>query len=302
MADLIIDDPCLDEVITWPKSEWKALWRDGRRWTLLRRVIEFRRRLRAFRFDTVLDLQGLFKSGLLAWMTGAPRRIGLDSREGSALFMSEVVERGGDAARISSEYLHLARHLGLDCGDFLPRLSVTPPAALAADRLMAEHRLRARSYAVCAPFTTRPQKHWFEDAWQSLCRILVERGLTPVLLGGPADAEAAACIASADARIVNLAGRTRLHEAAAVVRSAGLVVGVDTGLTHMGIAFDVPTVALFGSTCPYTITGRDNARVIWLGMQCSPCRRNPTCGGAFTCLRDITPARVMEEVDRVLAA
>jgi heptosyltransferase-1 len=83
------------------------------------------------------------------------------------------------------------------------------------------------------------------------------------------------------------------------VRSAGLLVGVDTGLTHMGIAFSVPTVAIFGSTCPYTKTGRANARVIWLGMHCSPCRRRPTCGGAWTCLRDITPERVLDEVAKV---
>ena len=39
---------------------------------------------------------------------------------------------------------------------------------------------------------------------------------------------------------------------------------------------------------------RDNARVIWLGKRCSPCRRHPTCGGAFHCLRDITPEHVLD--------
>ena len=86
------------------------------------------------------------------------------------------------------------------------------------------------------------------------------------------------------------------------MRGAGLLVGVDTGLTHMGIAFATPTVAIFGSTCPYTNTGRTNARVIWLGLHCSPCKRRPTCGGAYTCLRDITPERVLDEAAKVLAA
>jgi heptosyltransferase-1 len=96
--------------------------------------------------------------------------------------------------------------------------------------------------------------------------------------------------------IVNLVGQTNLAEAAAVIRHAGAVIGVDTGLTHMGIAFARPTVAIFGSTCPYSVTGRDNARVIWLGLSCSPCRRKPTCGGAFTCLRDITAEHVLAEL------
>lgn len=98
----------------------------------------------------------------------------------------------------------------------------------------------------------------------------------------------------------NWTGNTSLGEAAALVRHAGAVVGVDTGLTHMGIAFSVPTVAIFGSTCPYTQTCRDNARVIWLGLPCSQCRRHPTCSGAFTCLRDISAERVFLELEKVL--
>ena len=302
IAPLIAEDRCLDAVITWPKAEWKQLWREGRRLELWRRARDYRAQLRSHRFDTVLDLQGLLKSGLLAWLTGAPRRVGLGSKEGSRLFMTEVVERGGDPARISSEYLHLARHLDLDCGEFLPRLVVSDAVQRRAREMMARHGLAPRAYVACAPFTTRPQKHWFEDAWSMLCARLIERGLTPVLLGGPADVEAAARIAATHAGIVNLAGITRLPEAAALIGDAALLVGVDTGLTHMGTAMNTPTVALFGSTCPYTVTGRDNARVIWLGLDCSPCRRHPTCGGAYHCLRDITPERVLDVAGTLLPA
>lgn len=299
---LIAHDPNIDARILWPKAEWMQLWRDGRRLDLWRRVRALRAELRAHGFDTVLDLQGLLKSGFLAWLSGAGTRIGLGSREGSQWLMTKVLPRGGDVARISSEYLHLAQQLGLDCGAFMPALHVDPQADERALALLAEHGLDGGRYAVFAAFTTRPQKHWFEDAWQSLApQLAAQTGLTPVLLGGPADAQAAARIAAGASGLVNLVGRTRLPEAAALVSRAGLLVGVDTGLTHMGIAFSVPTVAIFGSTCPYTDTGRANASVIWLGMACSPCRRRPTCGGAWTCLRDITPQRVLQDVRAVLA-
>ena len=300
---LIAHDPAIDARILWPKAEWARLWRERRFGELWRRVCALRGELRSHRFDTVLDLQGLLKSGILAWLAGARTRIGLGSREGSQWLMTRVVPRGGDIARISSEYLHLAEQIGLDTDDFLPTLHVSPDAEARAQALLAEHGLTPGRYAVFAAFTTRPQKHWFEDAWQTLAPKLAERtGLTPVLLGGPADAEAAARIAAGAPGLVNLVGRTKLPEAAALVRGAGLLVGVDTGLTHMGIAFATPTVAIFGSTCPYTNTGRANARVIWLGLQCSPCKRRPTCGGAYTCLRDITPDRVLDEVAEALAA
>jgi heptosyltransferase-1 len=277
--------------------EWKELWRSGQRRELWQRVQAFRKMLRSKEFDTVLDLQGLLKSGVLAWLTAAPRRIGLGSREGSGLLMTKVVPRAGDPARISSEYLYLAQQLGLDCGDFLPRLHLDPNAEARALERLAANGLAPGKYAVFAAFTTRPQKHWFADAWQRLAPMLQRQtGLTPVLLGGPADRKAAADIANGVPSLVNLTGQTNLAEAAALIRHAGAVIGVDTGLTHMGIAFAVPTVALFGSTHPYSDTGRGNARVIWLGLPCSPCKRNPTCGGAFTCMRDISAERVLLEL------
>ncbi|HOY02592.1 MAG TPA: glycosyltransferase family 9 protein [Zoogloea sp.] len=301
--ELLLSDPDIDEVIPWSKAEWVRLWKSGQRLELWRRVRQLRRELHARRFDLALDLQGLLKSGFLTWLSGAPRRVGLGSKEGSQWLMSEVIPRGGEAARIGSEYQYLARRMGFDAGAFLPTLTVAPAADAAVLGTLVEHGLVPGAYAVFAPFTTRPQKHWFEDAWQALAPLLIEAtGLTPVILGGPADTEAAARIAAADPRIVNLAGKTRLPEAVAVIAHSALLIGVDTGLTHMGTALARPTVAIFGSTCPYTDTGRPTGSVIWLGMECSPCRRRPTCGGKFTCLRDITPAMVLERARAMLAA
>ncbi|WP_462321753.1 glycosyltransferase family 9 protein, partial [Halochromatium sp.] len=81
--------------------------------------------------------------------------------------------------------------------------------------------------------------------------------------------------------------------AAALIGRARLLVGVDTGLSHMGIALERPTVLLFGSTCPYTETGSTKARVLYHRRDCSPCRRRPTCNGAFSCMRDIGVDEVM---------
>jgi heptosyltransferase-1 len=213
-----------------------------------------------------------------------------------------VIERGGPIERISSEYLHFAQQLGLEIGEFVPQLAVSDAAAGQAEALLDQHGLAAGGYAAFAAFTTRPQKHWFDDAWQDLARRLhAALGIAPVLLGGPGDRAAAARIA-AGTPIVDLSGRTSLAMAAAVIHRARLVVGVDTGLTHIGIALQRPTVALFGSTRPYLDACRANARVIWLGLECSPCARRPTCGGAFTCLRDITAARVLDEARHALAA
>ena len=301
--ELLLADPAIDEIITWPKAAWIRLWKGGHKLDLLRQILQLRRKLHGRRFDTALDLQGLMKSGFLTWLSGASRRIGLGSKEGSGLLMTEVLPRGDQTPLIGAEYRHLATELGLEVEDFLPRLFVAGEVAQRVRVLMHESGLEPGRFAVLAPFTTRPQKHWFEDAWQALAPQLIDAcGLRPVILGGPADTEAAARIAAADPRILSLAGKTRLPEAAALIAQAGLLVGVDTGLTHMGTAFNTPTVALFGSTCPYRDTGRSNGRVLWLGLACSPCRRRPTCDGAYTCLRDIGTGQVMAAVHEVLNA
>jgi len=291
-AALLVDHPELDEVIVWPRGEWQALWRERRLVDLFAVVRAFRADLHQRGFAIAIDLQGLLKSGLLARLSGAGRRIGLGSREGSQRLMTEVVPRGGEADLIGSEYRFLAERLDLPTQDF--RMQVGVGAAAEAQATELRQRLPANvQYAVICPFTTRPQKHWFVAHWRALIeRLDGERGMTVVMLGGPGDVAAAAEIAEGGG-VIDWVGQTDLQTAAALIRDSALLIGVDTGLTHIGIAFDRPTICLFGSTRPYLRSGSANTRVIYHALDCSPCRRNPTCNGAFTCLREITPDEVL---------
>ncbi|GJQ29289.1 MAG: glycosyl transferase family 9 [Phycisphaerae bacterium] len=302
-ASLIAHDPAINEIIPWPRGQWLRDAKAGRVLALRRSIVEFRRALRERAFDTAINLQGLLKSGFLTWLSGAPRRVGLSPREGSRVFHTERLDAPASLGRIGGEYRALAEHLGLDAGAFIPTLHVSPEAERRALDRLAGHGVGPGAFAVFAPHTTRPQKHWFGQSWRELApRIRGEFGLVPVLLGSPGDRPASETIAASDSRdFINLVGHTRLDEAMALVKHASLVVGVDTGLTHMGTGFARPTVALFGSTCPYTDPGRSTTRVIYLGLPCAPCRRHPTCGGAFTCLREITPESVMTHVRAVMS-
>ena len=295
--------PELDQVIVWPAADWRGYWR-SRRWSeLWRQVRGFRRELRQHGFDLAIDLQGLLKSGLLTWLSGAPERIGLGSREGSRLLMTRVVERGGDPERIGSEYLFLAETLDLPTNGFAMEVGLTAADEAEARDLAARGGLN-EGYAVLCPFTTRPQKHWFNDRWSELsARLQTELGLPSMLLGAPGDREAAAALVqgSAASGLVSLVGTTGLRQAAALVKGARLVIGVDTGLSHMGIAFGRPSLLLFGATCPYRDTTRSNARVLYHPMPCSPCRRRPTCNGDFTCMKAIGVDEVLRAATGLLA-
>jgi heptosyltransferase-1 len=301
-AGLLDANPDLDEVLVWPRAEWRRACGKGRVLALVRLFLQLRRALRGRRFDLAIDAQGLLKSGVWAWVSGAPRRVGLGSREGSARLMTEVVERGGDPRRIGSEYLFLAEHLGLPTDDFRMHVALADEDRRYARALLARHRVQD-AYAVLCPFTTRPQKHWVESRWADLAgRLGRSLGLGVVMLGGPGDGAAAARIAdAAPRRVVNATGLTTLRQAGALIEAARLLVGVDTGLSHMGIAFGTPSVLLFGSTLPYLETTRADARVLYHPLPCSPCRRDPTCDGAYTCMRSIDPGEVMEAAREVIA-
>lgn len=304
-ADLVRHNPDIDRVVVWPRESWRGSLVRGRWVRLGRDIRAFVEELRTLEPELAVDLHGLLRSALVARLSGAREVVGLGAREGSRFLVDRVIPRDvGDRTRISSEYLHLATELGWDVSDF--RLDIHIGAADRAGA--AAHRARvglAEPWAILAPFTTRPQKHWREDRWAPLAlRIREESGLRPVLLGGPGDAVAAARIAgAADAAprlrgaagpLVNLVGATSLGEAAALVAGAHLVVGVDTGLTHLGVAAGRPTVALFGSTLPYTHAPGHPLRVLHLPLACSPCRTRPTCDGAFTCMAHLDVERVAE--------
>ena len=319
----------VDEIIVWDRAAWKSMIRAARWGALWRAFRELHARLRAPGFDVALDLQGLLRSGWVAWLSGAPVRIGLGSKEGSWMLMTGTVPRHGTAPGSTSlQYPYFADALGLPSEALALRLVLSDGEEDFAARFVAEHGLEG-GYAALAPFTTRPQKHWFEGRWGEVVgRIHAELGLPVVILGGPADREAARRIAASGveptgpgrtisgvpeeggardettgtgtppplmdltAPIIDLTGHTRLGEAAAVVKRAALFLGVDTCLSHVSVAFRRPSVLLFGSNIPYREAPHARARIALELQPCAPCGNRPTCGGAFWCMQAL-------EVDEV---
>lgn len=292
VRDLLVENPHLDRVIIWPKAEWKKLFRKGRILSLTREAFRFFRMLRDERFTLALDAQGLLRTRILAYLSGAQKRIGFRSREPGGFMMTELVEKGGNHRLMGSEYLHLLDTLGCVSEGILPLVRLTQ-----RDRKEAANNLDSagltNGYAVCAPFTTRPQKHWVAEHWIELAAQLQKRlGLRPLWLGGPSDAKNAEQLAQGGGG-VSLAGKTSLAVSAAIIAQANLVIGVDTGLVHLGTAFRIPTIALFGATCPYLETPSPHTAVLYHPYPCSPCRRTPTCDNRFPCMRDISVEEVL---------
>ncbi len=297
-AGLLRHNPRLDKLILWPRRRWRELARERRYRLLWREFLALTRELRQERFDLVLDIQGLLKSGIWAFLSGGRTRIGLGSREGSQFLMSRTIARdsgNADDLRIGSEYLKLSQALGLRPARFDMDIVASGQERTEARELLQSKGF-AGTFAVICPFTTRPQKHWFNERWADFsARLAGDLGFPVVMLGGPADQTEAEAIAGLSQDLVNLVGQTSLGVCAAIIQQAGLLVGVDTGLTHLGIALRTPTLALFGPTCPYQDPGDGPVKVLYEPLECSPCHRHPTCNGEFACMK-------LHTVDKVLAS
>ncbi|SMC17681.1 heptosyltransferase-1 [Desulfacinum hydrothermale DSM 13146] len=297
LADLLRHHADLDGIIIWPKHEWVQSIRKGRWTSFLRQVKAFRRRLHEIEPDLVLDVQGLLRSRFLAWLSGAPYRIGFTSKEPHLFLMTHLIDRGPSTKHIGSEYTYLLDKLGLE-PSLHSKFPIDKEAAEKAEKILAQEGIHG-PYCVLAPFTTRPQKHWLEDRWARVADTLREDfGLPPVLLGGPGDLPSAQRIQKlCRGKIHILCGKSSLLESFAIVTGASLTIGVDTGLTHMAMVQRRPAIALFGATCPYLFTGGTQGRVIYHRLPCSPCKRSPVCHSDYPCMKSIT----VEEVIRTAA-
>jgi len=239
-AGIIQEDPRLDNIITVPKSTFSS---PGA-------LLQLRRQLRQQQYDLIIDAQGTLKSNLTSALAG-PRRIGFAAKKIGGTLLHEVIPKGGDIRDISSEYRFLGNVItGQEAGP--PSLKILPNRQQDVLRQMNEWAVRP-GFVALSPFTTRPEKHWVEEHWAQLAALVHAAGKQPVIFGGPGrEAEAARMADASGAPVINLTGRTQLADLPAWFSMAELVIGVDTGLTHLGIALRRPVVALFGATCPYT--------------------------------------------------
>ena len=288
---LIAGHPALDEV--WGVPRVRPGQEMGRDQVL--RLLRLLRRVRASRFDLVIDLQGLLKSALWVALARSPRKVGYDrTRELSYLALTERIPPYDPEAHAVWRYLNVARHLGAP--PTLPRfrLGLTPalPDFLASGD---------RPWVVLHPGARWATKLWPAAGWAQLGDWLSrEKGLGVIITGSAADQELAdQIITRMREQALNLAGRTSLPELAGVMQKARLAITADTGPMHLAAALGTKVVAIFGPTSP----GRTGPfgpghRVVRLGLWCSPCFKRH-CPEP-RCLLELAPDAVLAAVEKSL--
>lgn len=286
-------NPCVDEIITFHKKEFRTFG------GFLKNFGPLRRQLKAREYDAVLDLQGLFKSAAVAFLAKAPVKLGMcNMREGSG-YVSKPVLGPNAQGHIVERYLDVARALGCPVREVRFPLSVPErDASRLAWLFQQEGADLSRPYVALAVGANWPNKRWPEEHFARLADDLSGAGLVPVLAGGgPVDEERAARILGlANVPPVNLVGKTSLPQLAALMQRATAVVGGDTGPVHLAAGLGTKTIMLMGPTDanrngPYG--QMENA--IEVDHPCRGCWKR-SCPKGLDCLAVITPDMVKERL------
>ncbi|MGZ6097175.1 MAG: glycosyltransferase family 9 protein [Myxococcaceae bacterium] len=252
------------------------------------------------RFDVALTPVRSWRAAWLLRRSGARVRVGFGGGPERLLLTHAAPVRPFEVV-FSRRFERLAAALGLPTG--APgRLEVPAPARAEAERrLAALGRTAARRLVALHVGGGWPTKRWPREHCAELTRRLAARGAQVMLVGGPGDRASARDLAGAapPGAVVDRTGAA-VADALAELSLASAAVGIDSGLSHAGVALGVPTLLLFGPNDPASISPVAHARLVTQPLSCRPCNRagKERCPeGHHRCMRDTDPAQVLSALE-----
>jgi lipopolysaccharide heptosyltransferase I len=247
---ILKNHPHLTDIILFDRRFLGKAWYNWRAFASLLSLI---RQLRRGKFDAVFDLQGLFRTASLSWLSGCKKRFGMaNARELAHIFYTHKIEQDRDCIHLVDYYLRIAQNAGVCDTEVQFVLPANSVAADSANRLLINHNVNSNSYAVFIPTSAHSDKCWPIERFAALAdRISSQFGFSIIAAGTTAERGYVEKLkAAANVPIANFAGRTGLAELVALLKSAKLVVSNDTGPGHIAAALGTPLVLIFGRSNP----------------------------------------------------
>lgn len=234
--------PGVKQIVPVAIRRWRKTLLNAATW---REVAAFRRAVRQASYDAIIDTQGLLKSALLAAQANGPH-LGYTADSAREPLAARFYDRKFQVSRELHAVVRnrrlAAAALGYSVDEALDYGISAPPMTFP----WQPHR----PYVVFLTATSRDDKLWPETHWIALGQHLNSLGFSAVLPGGSAvERERAARLAQSIPGAVAAPPMT-IEALAALLAASRAAVGVDTGLTHLAVALQVPTVALYTVTDP----------------------------------------------------
>jgi heptosyltransferase-1 len=289
-------------IVSFRKSWQKRLLSQGDRRAVVSEIKRFLCDLRSHEYDLVIDLHGLFKSGLLTGLARGRRKIGFTGgKEGSILFLTDRPYPFDYNRHALDRYMQTAEYLGCKINSWDGKIPLQAGDKDRIDRLLANHFSPDDTLIAINPMARWATKLWEEERFTKLSeRLRQDLSCKVLFTGSPSDYPVIErIIRGLNPPPLNLAGRTTLRELAYLFTRCRLVMTTDTGPMHIAAAMGVPVVALFGPTAPWRTGPHGKGHtVIQKKLECSPCFRKK-CSD-LKCMNTITVEEVFDAVKRIV--
>jgi heptosyltransferase-2 len=272
-SDAVKGIPYVDEMIYWDPVTIHADSRGTHR--TLSAKIAFLKDLRQRHFDKVYVLKRSLSSAVIAWLSGAPERVGFDT-EGRGLLLTTKVPYRHDRHEVKN-FLDVLTADGITVEDDFLEIWTTPEEQEHIARVLVDAGVPASDrIAAIHPFSAVTERGWpLENFAELATRLRKEGNFRTLILGGPGDVGVFAIVKHLFGdNNIDLVGKCSLRDTIALLKRCSLFVGNDSGIMHLAAAAGTPLVALFGPQSPVKFgPWSTRAHVIYKGMACSPCRQ-----------------------------
>ena len=267
-------------------------------------------RLRKNHFDLAIDLRTGSRGAVLAYLSGAPYRIGRYADDGklwrNRLFTHLVKPENELSQHCAEHGLNILAPFDLRIENRSPQLFASSEKRQSVSAILQQENVRLnKSMVAVQPFSLWHYKEWGASNYVKLIEWIAERFSCSVLIIGSANERSRAddLLHQCGPGVYNLAGRTSLGELAALLTTCDLLIGGDSAGMHVAAAVGTPTVCLFGPSSPSNWAPRGKQhRVIQKDWVCVPCRQKGCQDSEVSrCLEELTVEEVRLVVDEELS-
>ena len=307
VKDVFAANHCIDHIIVYDSMH---------RHKGLRGQVRMAKELAEQGLDLVILLQNAFEAAWLAYLARIPRRAGYNT-DARSLLLTHSVPLKKETKKIHQVYyyLRMLEGLGLEV-EQKPQLFLKPaPDDIAWARKALLPLIPPLKKGDTGGFSDEnkliginpgaaygPAKRWLPERFVELAGMLTRQADAKVVVFGTnADRKVGeGALATAPERVINMAGKTTLGQAMALMARCRVFITNDSGLMHVAAALHIPLVAIFGSTNPVT-TGPFSDRVVIVrkDIDCSPCLK-AVCPVDFRCMKEIMPEEIFAATLRML--
>ena len=301
-ADLV-EMAGVDKIIKFERGAWKHFYSV---FSGIKNVSKISLELKRNKYDVVIDLQGLLRSGWFTFITGAPVRIGFsDARELAHLFYNRKV----DVKRNKTHAVDCCLEVLKKLGDEKPKakwkwfgLNEKIPA------LNWKYKINNDDFIVFVVGSRWQTKSWPPNFFGKTAALLYKKtGLKIFLTGAENEIHVAEEVifhaienGCKESAIVSLAGKISLCELFALCSESKLVLTTDTGPMHCAASLGAKVVALMGPTNPVRHGPYNQQKnVIVIDKKCAPCYKRK-CPNNEICMAKISPETVVEKIMDVI--